>query len=378
MLMALFMGSMIPTPLYALYRRRFGFSELVVTLIYATYSAGNLLALFLVGHASDKAGRRRTAVPSIACAMASTLLFGFARSVAWLFAARFVIGLGLAVNSSTGMAWLSDITEDKSAASVASAVSIYVGLGLGTAISGLLAQYGPAPLRLPYVFYGAVLVVIAAVTLRSPETVEDPHVDPKELVRPTLGIPRELRLQLMAPLVTAFAMFALAGFYAALVPGILGQELQRRNLALAGAITGELFLVGAAAVAATRKVPSRQAMLGASLTLPLSVLLFEFAEKLRSIPILLAGTAVAGVAAVVGYRGSLELVNQAAPRDQRAAILSSYLLASYLGNSIPVVGVGILAALASPERAHLIFAVAVAVLGLAAFATGRKFPVGNG
>ena len=49
-LAALYVGSTLPTPLYPLYRREFGFSELMVTAIYASYVIGNLTVLFALGH----------------------------------------------------------------------------------------------------------------------------------------------------------------------------------------------------------------------------------------------------------------------------------------------------------------------------------------
>lgn len=46
------MGSTLLTPLYVVYRETFAFSELTLTLIYATYVIGNLSALFLFGRLS--------------------------------------------------------------------------------------------------------------------------------------------------------------------------------------------------------------------------------------------------------------------------------------------------------------------------------------
>src|SRR5690625_5211056 len=53
------LGRSLPTPLYPLYSARFGFSELMITIIYATYAAGVLAALIVAGVGrirSDAAG----------------------------------------------------------------------------------------------------------------------------------------------------------------------------------------------------------------------------------------------------------------------------------------------------------------------------------
>src|ERR1700752_233266 len=73
MIGALFAGSTLLTPLYVIYKQELGFSGLMVTLIYAAYVFGNLVALILFGGLSDRIGRRRTALPGIAVAAASAL-----------------------------------------------------------------------------------------------------------------------------------------------------------------------------------------------------------------------------------------------------------------------------------------------------------------
>jgi hypothetical protein len=55
-----------PSPLYGFYREPWGFSPLVLTLVYATYAFGVLTTLILAGRLSDDVGRRawRRARPS--------------------------------------------------------------------------------------------------------------------------------------------------------------------------------------------------------------------------------------------------------------------------------------------------------------------------
>ena len=97
--------------------------------------------------------------------------------------------------------------------------------------------------------------------------------------------------------------------------------------------------MAALAVFATRMLHSRSAMLaGLALMLP-SVGLLVGAQYAQSLLLLLLGTSVAGLAAALGYRGSLQVINQIAPAERRAEVVSSYLLAGFVGNSIPIIGV---------------------------------------
>ena len=57
-----------------------------------------------------------------------------------------------------------------------------------------------------------------------------------------------------------------------------------------------------------------------------------------------------------------------APNERRAEVLSAYFLACFVGNSVPVIGLGVLATVADPLVASIAFAGTVAGLGVAALA----------
>jgi hypothetical protein len=58
-LMVMALGT-VPSPLYSVYRARDHFSLFIVTVAFAVYSVGVIVALLLAGHLSDLYGRRRT------------------------------------------------------------------------------------------------------------------------------------------------------------------------------------------------------------------------------------------------------------------------------------------------------------------------------
>src|SRR5262245_19907298 len=83
----------VPSPLYGIYRDLWGFSDLVLTLVYAVYAFGVLATLLLTGRLSDEVGRRPVLIASLGALLVATALFIVADSVAWLFAARALQGL---------------------------------------------------------------------------------------------------------------------------------------------------------------------------------------------------------------------------------------------------------------------------------------------
>src|SRR4051794_13071993 len=71
--LALF-ASGTPSPLYGTYRELWGFSPLVLTLVYATYAFGVLATLILAGRVSDEVGRRPVLLVALTALMGASVL----------------------------------------------------------------------------------------------------------------------------------------------------------------------------------------------------------------------------------------------------------------------------------------------------------------
>jgi hypothetical protein len=218
------------------------------------------------------------------------------------------------------------------------------------------------------VIYLVVFCAVAVLVWYCQETV-DP--DPSNVsIRPRLSLPREIRAQFVAPAITGFGLMALVGFYAALMPSILTHDLQIENHAAAGALLFELAIVVAFVIVTTQAVESRLAMLwslGLMIPAAAGVVL---AQTSASVWIMLVVTAVVGVSAGLGYRGSLQVVNRIAPAQERAAVVSSYFVCCFLGNALPVIGVGVLSTFTSMTTADIAFACMIAVFAVVALIFG--------
>src|SRR5438034_8321150 len=101
-------ASLTPSPLYRTYSVLWHFSPVTLTLIYATYAFGVLVALLLAGGVSDDVGRRPVLLVALGVLMASTVLFMAAGSAASLFAARALQGLATGAALSAASAALLD------------------------------------------------------------------------------------------------------------------------------------------------------------------------------------------------------------------------------------------------------------------------------
>ncbi|MDX3353969.1 MFS transporter [Streptomyces sp. ME01-24h] len=90
----------VPSPIYPLYRERWGLSVTMLTVIFAMYVAGLLGALLTVGTLSDQLGRRPVLVAALLVAATSTAIFWTADGVFFLLIARVV--QGIATGTATG------------------------------------------------------------------------------------------------------------------------------------------------------------------------------------------------------------------------------------------------------------------------------------
>src|SRR3954466_6036492 len=160
--LALF-ASGTPSPLYGTYRELWGFSPVVLTLIYSTYAFGVLAALILAGRVSDEVGRRPVLITALTLLLGTTVLFTLADSVAWLFVARGLQGLATGLALGAASAALLDLhpRRDPAGVGLTNGVVSAGGMGLGVLLASVLVQFAPAPRVLPYV----TLFVLFAIAL---------------------------------------------------------------------------------------------------------------------------------------------------------------------------------------------------------------------
>jgi hypothetical protein len=67
------------------------------------------------------------------------------------------------------------------------------------------------------------------------------------------------------------------------------------------------------------------------------------------------------------------LVNQIAPRERRAEVVSAFFICCFCGNALPVIGIGIVSTFAGAITASLAFALMIALFSLVALGSGLKY-----
>jgi MFS family permease len=356
-------GTTLPTPLYPLYEQRYSFGELMVTVIFAVYALGVIAGLLVFGNLSDEIGRKPVLLTGLAFSAISAFLFVFAGSLVPIFAGRVVSGLSAGVFTGTATAMLVDLAPGgrRRMASFVAVVVNLGGLGLGTLLSGLLADHARSPLRLPFIVDLVLLVPAVLGLLVTPETVQRQAF---RLRLQRLSVPPEVRSVFIRGATAGFGSFAVAGVFSSVAPVFLGAILGRTSHALAGAIVFILFSASIVGQLLVSRLSDRRALIIGCGLLAGGVGLLALALWIESLAALIASASVVGVGQGLVIGAGLAAINQRAPIEHRGETASSFFVVMYVGLSVPVIGVGVAANAWSLRGAGIAFSAAVAALVL--------------
>ena len=369
--------SAAPSPLYVLYARRDHFSSLMITVIYAAYAIGVLLALFFVSHLSDVHGRRSHLLGAVALAEASAVIFIVWPSLTGLFLARVLCGLSVGLTVSTATAYLNELhLAHKPTAStvrrpqLAATAANLGGLAIGALVTGLLAQFEPDPLVLSYLVLLVALLAGGVALAASPETRCRQRPLPRYRLQ-RVSLPGEARVPYAAAVVGVFVAYAGPAIFIGLAGTFLARVVHDTSLAMAGLSIFIVFTVGVALLVATSTWPVRRLLIVGVILDVLGLGLVVVAAWLPnpSIALFLAGGGIVGAAAAALFKGTLGSIVAISPADKLGESLSGFFLSGYVGLSLPVVGVGIALQYANPRSVLLGFAIAatLSILGCAKF-----------
>ncbi|MGY1637814.1 MFS transporter [Geodermatophilus sp. SYSU D00742] len=327
------LGTNIPTPLLLVYRRTLGLSDADLTAVFGCYAVGLIAALTVSGAASDRFGRRALVLPfAVLAGLVSLLFLPAVDHLPLLYTGRLLQGVVSGVVFSVANAWLQELAGPAGQRSAATrgAVSTSLGFAVAPAMSGVLAQYGPAPTTLPYLVHVAVLVVGLAALATVPETVHARR--PGRLM--TLGLPPEARRPFWAVLApTAVGVFAFPAVAATLLPLLVVPE--GVGVAYAGLIGG--LALAASAVAA--RVGRRAERGGAPLGMALGALghgLGVVAVVAGSAAVLLPSAVLLGAGGGLCLTAGLTLTARLAPPHTRGAVNSAFYAFAYTGFGTPL------------------------------------------
>jgi len=159
---------------------RYGASPTTIGLLFASFGVTLLGVSVPIGSVSDRIGRKMPLVGGLVLLALSTILFAFADSLPWLFAARLAQGAADAVTWVVGFALIADLYGPAERGRVMGFVmsGTSFGLMIGPSLGGWLYETGGMKLPFLTVALFAAMAAIGFIWLRLPESQTEREVVP--------------------------------------------------------------------------------------------------------------------------------------------------------------------------------------------------------
>ncbi|UVM54565.1 MFS transporter [Pseudomonas sp. B21-012] len=342
----------LQAPLYTAYAELSGEGAGATAMAFCGYVLGVIPVLLLLGGLADRVGRRPLILIALALSMLATLLMLLAPGLKTLGLARLLLGIGTALASATGTAYMGELMHggDNRHAATWVTASTSLGFGLGAALTSLFLLSGPS--LTPGSFY--LHLALACLAMLAVWQLPDRRLaPPAALLRlpcyPAGSLPYGLAILLA---------WACVGLVIALLPSILKQH------GLANWSGFSTFCVISCGLLfqplAKRLAPVRATAIGLVI-LPCSYALLAWGADSGALAAVLLGT-IAASSACYGfiYLGGLSAVNTLAGEEKNRASAGFFLLA-YMGFSLPVILTGLLVDRLGPGNALLVFGLVLVV-----------------
>lgn len=376
-LFLLLTGANLATPLYPLLQQRLGLTPADSTVLFTVYVFALVPVLVAVGHWSDHLGRRALLLPAVALAAAGDALFATGGGLGQLAAGRAVQGISVGLATGAAAAALTDLLPDRPALAARLTLAASAGgVAAGPVAGGILSQAGD-PVLTPFLLHAAALLALclplAVLHPRRPAAGRGPVA--RRVLRPRrLSLPGRDRGEFLLAAAAGFVSYAVFGIYLSLAPAYTAGLLHTSSRVVGGLVAALLLGASAAAqlvVPASRSrwtVPLGMAGLAAGLA---AVVAAGYTGRPS---LLFAGSLLGGACQGVAFRAWFTTACAAMDPARRGSQLSTFYVITYLGSTVPVLGVGVLAQHLGVRTAVAVFAAAAgaACLALAAAAACRS------
>lgn len=336
------------TPLLHLYEQVDGYAAWQANLLLGMYVLGLVPGLLVASAISDQHGRKRVLVGgAVVAVLGSVVLALGGLGFLLLCLGRVLAGVGVGVAMSVGASWIKELSAppfDRTAGPTAGAarpsLTLTLGFGLGAAVTGVLAQWGPAPTVAPFVLH-AVLTVLTLIPLATaPESL------PRDR-RTTRAWWRDLRVpaaghRTFTHLVVPAApwVFAAAGVAYAIMPSIAQASLGPWTTLYATVLTvltlGTGALVQQLVPGLNRRTGGRALPTGLA-AMTIGMVLAVVAASVGNPWFALAVAVVLGAAYGICVVSGLQRVQSIATERDLAGLTGVYYSLTYVGFLLPTV-----------------------------------------
>ncbi|MFI5610357.1 MFS transporter [Amycolatopsis sp. NPDC051903] len=374
---ALMAFATVTAPLWSLYQQRDQFSATTVTAAFAAMVMGTAAGFTLLGHLSDRFGRRAVVMSGLLVGVAGAGVMAASATLAVLITGRVLTGLAVGMVASTATAYLGELHVRAGHTAVGSAFPGLVattanlgGLALGPITGGVLATWAPLPLHVSYLVFAGVMAALAVVVAFAPETVDVSAHSEGRPVR--FALLPGARASFTGAAAVGFFALALLGLFSSLGGVIVRAQLHTASILVVGLVPFTAFAVSAVAQIALRRLTHIRLLTAGSALFPIGLALTTLSLYEPHLWLLLVAAGLAGGGAGLLFKGAVtETVRLARPAS-RAGVLAMFFAIAYLGMGLPSIVLSLVIQRTALRPAMIGFASVLAIGAVAAVVTAAR------
>jgi len=335
---AVFMLSNAPTPLYIHWKQQFSFTSGTLTLIFGCYILALVITLLVAGQLADRLGRKKIILPGLIAALLACLCFMMAQSVCLLLVARFLTGIAVGITVTASMAAVVDAGGEgrKRQAALIASIAMVTGAGLGPVMSGVIVRFLPHPVFTVFTVELVVQLSAIALALRLPAAQEKMAEKSRPLRLPSIASKNIFHLMLgilfFAPGLTATSMMLSLG------PVLLNRFSHASSPMIAGLMACMMFSVAVGTQLLCRKQPIARVFCFSGAALIVAMMSIIFTLHGGGVKTIFIAALAAGAAQGLGQLGGLTLLSLNIAAERRAEANALLNIGAYIpAGLLPVV-----------------------------------------
>jgi predicted MFS family arabinose efflux permease len=341
----LYLAAGAPSPLFVEYQQQWGFPAGLLTIAFAAYAFGLVVAILVAGSLSDFIGRRPVLIGALAVELISMVVFIFAPNIGWVIAARVIQGVATGAATSAFAATLLELAQAKARnlGAIIGGAAPAGGLGLGALLAGVAVQFSTNASFIVFASLAAIMILGGLVAVFARETVTRQPGAIRSL-QPRILIPVAARGEFAATIPVLLGSWMLAALFIGLAPTII-QSIFHIHSGLVDGLT--IFIEpGTAAVIGfvLGRLSARRTILIGGLGVFIGTAVIVAGIGVELLPLVWLGGLIGGVGFGASFSGSLRILGPFAQPHQRAELFAAVFLVAYLSFGIPAIILGQLVA----------------------------------
>jgi MFS family permease len=329
-------GFGVVIPILPFYAELFGANATVLGLLLTSYAGMQFLFSPLWGKASDRIGRKKVLLFTMAGSVLGLVILGSAQSLTQLFIGRIVSGI-FGANISVATAYVTDVTTEENRAKGMGLIGAAFGIGfiLGPALGGILSIHGYAVPILTAAGLGALNIVYAF--FRLGESQHSPTASPSEKAH-ALGSPSVRKLCLLNLLFT-LAVTQLEATFAFFMMDRFQYDAKEVAYILVFMAFIMVVIQGGLIRRLAQRFGEKNLLLAGSFFLTIG---FVWVPLSYRIAVLLVPLSIASLGRGISQPSLLSMVSKSAPAELRGSVMGTFQSAASLARVLGPVSAGFL------------------------------------